>query len=400
MAAYFGNQFSQSEPLCGPEPTEAERTFAITGQLLCNATLSPGTLIVENGTITEIIPDTSNLRLPPTRYRAALVAPGLIDLQINGSFGVDVNAHPDTIRFLTARLPSTGVTAFLPTILSSPPEFYPRVLKSFQSAQNIHGAIPIGLHAEGPFLSPRRVGAHSQQVIENARVDALDTLLEHHVLKMVTLAPEIPGNLDYIKMLADKNVVVSLGHTNAGFEQFIQGIDCGAKLVTHLYSAMSPFQHRAPGAVGAALVDNRVAVTLIADGIHCHPAAIRLALKAKGVDRVILITDAISGAGMQPGTYELQGRKILVHDSLSTLADGTLAGSTLTLDQAVRNMIDLVGVSIPDALRMASEIPARILGLSTKGSLQVGYDADIVLFDKKMHVQDTFVGGRKVYGLH
>jgi N-acetylglucosamine-6-phosphate deacetylase len=168
-------------------------------------------------------------------------------------------------------------------------------------------------------------------------------------------------------------------------------------MVTHLYSAMSPLRHRAPGAVGAALQDDRVVVGLIADGVHCHPAVIDIALRVKGPDRVALVTDAIAGAGVEPGTYELNGQKILVDENLAQLPDGTLAGSILTLDQAVRNVVRLAGASVPHALHMASEVPANLLGLKTKGRLMVGGDADLVLFDESLQVQSTYIAGKRVY---
>ena len=213
----------------------------------------------------------------------------------------------------------------------------------------------------------------------------------------MTLAPEAAGGLERIRRLRSHGVVVSLGHTDATYEELLKGIDAGAGMVTHVFNAMSGFSHRAPGAVGAALVDDRVTVGLIADGAHCHPASVRLAVKAKGSERVALVTDSIAGAGMEPGVYQLDGRDILVDEMLAKLPDGKLAGSVLSLDQAVRNVVAWAGSSVSEACRMASAVPARVLGLDSKGTLAPGKDADLVLLDESLHVSSTFRNGEIVY---
>ncbi len=191
--------------------------------------------------------------------------------------------------------------------------------------------------------------------------------------------------------------MVSLGHTDATYEQFRAGLAAGASLVTHLFSAMSPFHHRTPGAAGAALTDERATAGLIVDGIHCHPAAVRLTLKAKGVERTFLVTDMIAGAGLGPGDYPLGGQTVRVDATTARLADGTLAGSVLTMDAAVRNSVNLAEATIAEACRMASEVPARVMGQSEKGRLARGCDADLVLLDEELHVLSTYVGGRLAF---
>jgi N-acetylglucosamine-6-phosphate deacetylase len=259
------------------------------------------------------------------------------------------------------------------------------------------GALPLGLHLEGPFLSLRRAGAHRRSAIESASPDVWDPFLEHDALRLVTLAPEVEGALEHIQRLSQQRVVVSLGHTDASYEEFKRGIDAGATMVTHIYNAMSGFRPRAPGAVGAALLDERVTVGLIADGVHSHPASLRLALRAKGPDKVALVSDAIAGAGMEPGRYQLGGQDILVEDGQARLPDGTLAGSVLVLDQAVRNVVAWAETDVGEACRMASEVPARLLGLRSKGRLAVGRDADLVLLDDALRVRATFSEGRPLY---
>jgi len=376
----------------GNEPS----LFAVRGRLVLERDLVPGAVVVSEGRIADVVrgpaPD-----LPTPVFEAGVVSPGFLDLQVNGGFGVEVGDGAEAIVRLAARLPATGVTAFLPTLVSTTADAYARACPAFLAARDAPGAIPLGLHLEGPFISPRRAGAHRPAAIANAAPGLLDPFLEHDVLRLVTLAPEVDGGLDRIRRLRARGVVVSLGHTDATYEQLLRGIDAGAAMVTHLFSAMSPFQHRAPGAVGAALLDDRVVAGLIADGVHSHRAAVRLAMRAKGTDRVALVTDAMAGAGMEPGVYRLEGRDVLVDETAARLPDGTLAGSVLALDQAVRNVVDWSGIGVAEACRMASDVPARLLGLGAKGRLGVGLDADLVLLDDSLRVLATFVAGRCVH---
>lgn len=378
-----------------PDPDAAR--FAVRGRLVLDRGLVPGAVVVEGGRIAEVVLEPAPAALPPTVHDAAIVSPGFIDLQVNGGFGVEVGERADAIPRLAARLPATGVTAFLPTLVSSAAEVYPRACQAFLASRGAAGALPLGLHLEGPFLSLRRAGAHRTSAIENASPAVWDPFLEHDALRLVTLAPELEGALEHIQRLRQRRVVVSLGHTDASYEEFRRGIDAGATMVTHLFNAMSGFRPRAPGAVGAALLDERVTVGVIADGVHSHPASLRLAVRVKGPDKVALVTDAIAGAGMEPGRYQLGGQDILVKDGQARLPDGTLAGSVLSLDEAIRNVVSWAETGVGEACRMASEVPARLLGLRSKGRLAVGCDADLVLLDDALRVRATFREGRSLY---
>ncbi len=373
--------------------------FVVRGNLLLGQHLRYGMLRIEDDTIAGLWVDDPS---PPASwgdvpiYDAAFISPGFVDLQVNGGFGVEVGDDPEAIRVLARRLPETGVTAFLPTIVTAPTECYPKAIAAFEAAKDAPGARPLGLHMEGPFLSPARHGAHRRDLIENADPHLIDRFLASDAVRLVTLAPERPGALEIIRRLVERGILVSLGHTDATYEQFVAGIEAGARMATHLYNAMSAFGHREPGAIGAALADDRVTVGLIADGVHSHPASVQLAARMKS-GRIALVTDMMAAAGMPPGRYALGGQEVVVDGMSARLPDGTLAGSLLTLDKAVRNFAEWTDATFAKALSLASEVPARLLGLTHIGRIREGADADLVLLDENLHVQMTVVGGEIVY---
>ena len=372
---------------------------AVTGRLLVDGNLVRGALVLDGGRIAEVrLGDVG--ALPAARIDAELVSPGLVDLQVNGGFGLEVGGDASALRALAARLPSTGVTTFLPTAVSSGAADYRAVAAAFASARGAAGARMPGLHLEGPLLAPARAGAHRPEAIGAAGAtidDVLDELLGGGVLRLMTIAPERPGALALVHRLREAGVVVSLGHTDATFEQTVAGIDAGATLATHVWNAMSPLRHREPGAVGAALADDRITAMLIADGIHVHPAVLHVALRSKGPERVALVTDAIAAAGAPPGRYALAGVEVISDGQSARLADGTLAGSTLTMDRAVRMMAGLAGARLEDALAMASTVPAAAIALPDTGRLAVGHLDDLTLWSAAMEVTATIIGGEVAY---
>jgi N-acetylglucosamine-6-phosphate deacetylase len=380
------------------ESPSGHNRSSVTGRLLIGGRLVDGALVVEAGRIVEVREGAVG-ELPGPCLAAEIVSPGLVDLQCNGGFGLEVGGDAAALRALAARLPSTGVTTFLPTAVSSTPVQYRALAAAFAAARGAPGAAAAGLHLEGPLLSPARAGAHDLRAIAagDATLDGvLDELLGAGALRLVTLAPERPGALDRIRRLVGAGVKVALGHTDATFAQTLAGIDAGATLVTHLFNAMSGLHHRAPGAVGAALTDDRVVVGLIADGVHLHPAVLALALRAKGPERIVLVTDAVAAAGAPPGDYQLGGLPVTSDGESARRPNGTLAGSTLTLDRAVRTMVRLGGARIEDALTMASTVPAARVGLTDRGALAVGQRADLVLWSTDLAVETTIVGGQVV----
>lgn len=323
--------------------------------------------------------------------------PGFIDLQVNGAYGHDFTADASTIPAVAARLPETGVTSFLPTIVTSEFSAYPARLDEVRAAmQPGVGAQVLGAHLEGPYLNPLRKGAHPPQHLRPITVEEVLRWADPAVVRIVTLAPELDGALDAIRGLRAAGMVVSSGHSNATFEQALAGFQAGSNWGTHLYNAMSPLQHREPGLMGALLVSS-TPCGLIVDGIHSHPGMVALAWKAKGASGITLVTDCMAAMGMPRGQYGLGDHTVIVDETSARLADGTLAGSILSMDSAVRNMLAYSGCSLADAVSMATSTPARLLGLERKGSLAPGCDADLVLLSPKNEVMLTLIGGQVVY---
>ena len=381
------------------ESPDGHNRYSVTGRLLLDGRLVSGALVVEGDRIVEVRTDDVG-ELPGPRLHAEIVSPGLIDLQCNGGFGFEVGGDAAALRGLAARLPSTGVTTFLPTVISAGAASYRAVAAALAAVDHGEASPPraqaAGLHLEGPLLSPARAGAHDRAAIaagDNTLDDVLDELLTSRALRLMTLAPERPGALALLRRLVEADVVVSLGHTDATYDEMLDGTDAGATLATHLFNAMSPFHHRAPGAVGAALIDERLTVGLIADGVHSHPAALNLVLRAKGAQRIVLVTDAVAAAGAPAGTYGLGAAPIISDGESARRADGTLAGSTLTMDRAVRGMVAFGGARPEEALTMATAVPAALLGFADRGRLAVGRRADLALWTEELQLVSTRIGG-------
>lgn len=325
--------------------------------------------------------------------------PGFIDWQLNGGFGHDFTADPATIWPVGARLAEHGVTGFLPTIISAPLEKYAaaqRVLKA-GPPPGYRGATPLGLHFEGPFLNPGKKGAHNPDHLRLASPEAIKGWTRRGGVRLVTLAPELPGALAAIRALRGNGVAVSAGHSLADYEQALKAFEAGVSAGTHLFNAMPGLDHRAPGLAAALLRSENITVGLIPDGIHVHPAMVALAWKQKGPGKMAIVTDAMGALGMPPGEYELGGFKVHVDENSARLADGTLAGSILSMDQAVRNLMKFTGCTLREAVSAATLNPARLSGSRRKGRLVPGADADLVLLDTKARVALTIVGGEVMY---
>ena len=329
-----------------------------------------------------------------------ILVPGFIDLQLNGAFGHDFTADPAAIWRVAAGLPRYGVTAFLPTIITSPLEQVEAGMGVVRDGRprDFRGAAPLGLHVEGPFLNPKKKGAHNQQHLRPPTPEAVAGWSPASGVRLVTMAPENPGALEVIAALASRGVVVSTGHSMATYDEAVAGFDAGARYGTHLFNAMPPLGHRDPGLPGALLADDRMTVGFIADGVHTHRSIIALVWRMLGPRRMSLVTDAMAALGMPPGSHRLGDYDVIVDATSCRLADGTLAGSILELDQALRNLLDITGCSLDEALETMTTTPAKLLGLDgERGRIAPGYTADIVLLSSDLRVQTTIASGEVVY---
>jgi N-acetylglucosamine-6-phosphate deacetylase len=355
-------------------------------------------VVIEGSKILDVVRSPRFAELPAERREVrGSICPGFIDLQINGAFGIDVGPDARALEGLGRELPKTGVTSFLPTAISWPAERYAGFVDAIREASNSPGATILGAHIEGPFLSPARKGAHDPANLRPVDLELTERLAGSGMVRMMTLAPELPGAKEAIRLLLNGGVVPSAGYTEARYEEMLRAIDAGLPMCTHLYNAMSPFEHRAPGAVGALLTDGRVRAGIIADGVHAHEGARRLAYQRKGPGGLAVVTDAMEAAGMAEGEYELSGRKVRLEKGCVRLADDTLAGSALTMDRAVWNAVEFMGAPLQDAVRMASETPAEIFGVSGKGRIRPGADADLVILGTEHTVEETIVAGEAIY---
>jgi N-acetylglucosamine-6-phosphate deacetylase len=331
------------------------------------------------------------------------LAPGFIDIHVHGGGGYSLMTEDrEEINSYARWVVSKGVTAFLLTLAAAGRSQIERWLATAASAGEgvPGGACPLGVYLEGPFVNPKRRASFPA---ESLRPPDVSELLAHvrtarGRLKLIALAPELTGARELIAAARDQGLVVSIGHTDATYEETLEAISLGVTQATHCFNAMRPFHHRDPGCLGAILASPQIAAELIADGIHVHPGAMALLLRAKGPQRTILVTDGVAPAGRGPGTYSLAGRRIEVAGGMATLADGTLAGSVTTIDQMVRNLVRLGLASLQEALRMASLNPATALALEgDKGRIAPGFDADLVALDEGLEVAMTFVGGELAY---
>ncbi len=354
-------------------------------------------LVLEGGRIAAITSHAARPKGVDTRdLGGGLLAPGFIDVQVNGGGGALFNDEPSAdavIRIAEAhrRYGSVGILA---TLVTDAPEKMNLAIAAVREARRRSPAV-IGVHLEGPFLDPRRKGAHEADFFREMTAADVETIAGADCgAVMTTLAPNrVPPT--FVSALARRGVLVSLGHSDATFAEAMAAVAAGARAFTHLFNAMRPMTAREPGMVGAALADSSSYVGVIADGFHVHPATLRVALAAKRGDRIMLVTDAMPPAAGGPDTFALQGRRIETRGGRLTLEDGTLAGSRLTMDEALRNVVNALGVDLADALRMASLNPAAFLRRDRElGRLAPGALASLVHLDQALHVRETWIAGR------
>jgi N-acetylglucosamine-6-phosphate deacetylase len=381
----------------------AGRAFTPTSEI------SDAGILIRDGVI-EAIGPRSGLRLPAgaTELNATekTAIPGFIDIHIHGAGGRDVmEGDGDALGVVTRKVAEFGTTSLLATTVTAAPDATIRATAGIslyitqQHAAKESRAEVLGIHFEGPFISKERRGVHPVEWIQPPSRDLLNRFLQaaEGKARLITIAPEVLGAAPCIEAARKAGLVVSVGHTDANYEQTRFAIAHGARSATHTYNAMRPFTHRDPGVIGAVLTSSEINAELIADGVHVEEGAMKLLLKAKGYERVTLVSDGLSATGMPDGKYMLGGFEVTVTNGVCRNAAGILAGSTLTLDRALRNVVNL-GVPLADAVRMLTLNPANLLGVEfKKGSLRVGADADVLLLDQSLRVTDVWARGLPVH---
>lgn len=375
--------------------------------------LPSASLLIEGGRIAAV---ESRTRIEPAGaavidVAGRFVVPGLIDVHVHGIDGHDSLDPGEAVARIAARLPRHGVTAFCPTTVACAPDVLRHLLAQVRATRQapVDGARVLPAHIESNFINPDYRGAQPSSCVRALHgrspdgafsgAEILEVIAGHRAdVGIVTLAPEIEGGLSLVARLVEAGHRVSLGHSGADFETACAAIDAGARHATHLFNRMSPFTHRAPGLPGAVLTRDEVVPELVCDGFHVHPAACQMAVAMKGPDRIMAITDGTSGAGLPVGAYAtLGGRRIRVAEQAAFLDDGTLAGSTLTMDAALRTIVRVFERPLVDAVLMCATTPARALGLKGLGVLVEGGEADVVVLDRELGVERTFVGGRQLF---
>jgi N-acetylglucosamine-6-phosphate deacetylase len=365
------------------------------GRAFVRGALERDTLITIDG---ETIVDVTTAAVRPADAHTfdGVILPGFIDVHVHGGDGADVmDADPEALSRITRFHARRGTTALAATTLSaSRHDLLAAVKLAARFLPPADAAEVVAIHLEGPYINPERAGAHDRGSIRPPDIGELAALLaESPQLRwIVTVAPEIAGARELIEHFRER-VTFSIGHTSGNFADAAAAIVWGASHFTHLFNAMTPLQHREPGVVGAAMVSEDATVELIADGIHVHQAVLRIAARMM-LPRVALVTDAMRACGLADGNYKLYDYDVSVIDGAARLANGTLAGSVLTMDRAVRNMVELAGLPLEAVVPLATEVPARITGVAErKGRISAGYDADLVVMNDRLEVEQVFVRG-------
>ncbi len=328
--------------------------------------------------------------------KGAYVSAGFIDLHIHGAGGDDVmDGTPEALETLSTTVLQTGTTSLLATTMTMSTEVIDNALQNIQThGKSVSGAEILGIHLEGPFINADKHGAQDKNYIQNPNLTLIEKYLEE--VKMITLAPEVEGAEAFIKLLAKEypHIVLSIGHSDASYEESKKSFTWGVSHATHLFNAMNPYHHRKPGIVGAVL-DSDVSCDIIADLVHTHPSVLDLTYKVKR-EKLMLITDSMRAGCMHCGTYDLGGQSVKVENGKATLDDGTLAGSVLKLNEALANMVKHTSMNRLEAVSAVTKAPAKKLGIK-KGQLKEGYDADIVIFDEDFSIITTIVAGEVKY---
>lgn len=360
-----------------------------------------GSVLIEDGKIKEINPKSISDNLDIIDGNGLYLSPGFIDVHIHGAGGYDtMDGTFDAINEISKTIVKHGTTSFTPTTMTVSIEDINKSMLSIKKAKDngTDGAIVLGAHLEGPFISPKAIGAQNPNYLVEPTIENFNAMVKNaeDAVVSITIAPEIPGAKELIKILSEKGIVCSIGHTKATYEEAIDGIKCGCSHSTHLFNAMTGFTHREPGVVGA-IFDTDITTETISDGIHISYPSLRIAYKQKTSDKVLLVTDAMRACCMPDGMYDLGGQDVVVKDSAARLLSGNLAGSILTLDKAVKNVYENTDMPLYEVVRMATLNPAKHCKVShKKGLIKEGYDADLVLFDENINIKKVIVSGKSI----
>ena len=361
--------------------------------------IEKGSVLIENGKIKEINPSNVN-DTEVIDAEGLYLSPGFIDVHIHGAGGCDtMDGTVESINTIAKTIVEHGTTSFTPTTMTVAAEDIRKSMKVIKKLkeEGTEGANVLGAHLEGPFISPKAIGAQNPNFLLAPSVENYNKIVGDYgdAVVSITMAPEVEGAKELIKYLSDNGVTVSMGHTKATYDEAIEGIKCGACHSTHLYNAMTPFTHREPGVVGATF-DTDITTETISDGIHISYPALRTAYKQKGTDKVLLVSDAMEACGMPDGQYSLGGQDVIVKNGAARLLDGTLAGSVLTLDKAVKNIYSNSNYPLNEVVRMATYNGAKHCHVEDhKGLIKEGYDADLILFNED--IKKFIINNKKTY---
>ncbi|MGL4990631.1 MAG: N-acetylglucosamine-6-phosphate deacetylase [Sarcina sp.] len=363
--------------------------------------IETGSVLIKNGKIEKINPtNVSNEEILDAN--GLYLAPGFIDVHIHGAGGHDtMDGTLEAINEIAKVIVQRGTTSFTPTTMTVSAEAIVKSMEVIKYAKEngTDGANVLGAHLEGPFISPSAIGAQNPNYLIKPSIENFNKIVGNFedAVVSITLAPEVDGAKELIEYLSPKGIVCSIGHTKANYEQAMEGIKCGCSHSTHLFNAMTGFAHREPGVVGA-ILDSDITTETISDGIHISYPSLRIAYKAKGIDKTLLVTDAMMACCMPNGKYSLGGQDVIVENGAARLLTGSLAGSVLTLDNAVRNIYQNTKYPLYDVVRMATYNPAKHCKVDNiKGQIKEGFDADLLLFDEDIRIKSVFVNGKLVH---
>jgi N-acetylglucosamine-6-phosphate deacetylase len=360
------------------------------------------TIEIENGIIRKVYPSIQFEESLDSTIDAngMAVTPGLIDVHIHGCMGADtMDATVEALSTMSAFLGKHGVTSFLATTVTNSEKSIKNALTIISYNQmNLAASNLLGAHIEGPYINIAYKGAQNPEFFRYPQKQEYKAWIEIGNVKLITIAPEIEGMDEFIKYCVTHKVELAIGHSSASYEQVIHAADLGVRQATHLFNGMQGLHHREPGTAGGILSDERIFAQIIVDGHHLHPAIVKLIITVKGIDHTILISDAIRATGLSDGKYDLGGQEVTVVDGIARISNGSLAGSTLTLDEAIRNTMNFTGLDFKHVLPMATRVPAEAIHIAhKKGYIRVGYDADLTFFDTSFRVISTLVGGKLIF---